>query len=424
MLPFLFIVLYLILVLLRPQEYPQWADSGIPLLPIALVAALLSWLVSRDKRFDAPHYLLLPLFLLTTCLSLVLSGWAGGATAQFTSFAPTVVVFVLMANVVNTRARVVVVMTVFVLCSFVLALHGVGQSSTGEGWTGMPLVDDGRIQYLGIFSDPNDLGMLFILCMPMAVYLGNRGGLMGLRRLFWWAGCLLLLYGVYLTNSRGAMLAIVAMTGVYVWQRRGPFTAVLLGVACLTALKLVPSRMQELDVQETSAMGRVDAWYEGMQMLISNPVFGVGTGRFTEYHYLTAHNSLILILAENGFVGFTIWFAMVGYCFWMMVRILRHAPELEDETEVLMWQRNRAIALTLLVSMGGFFACAFFLSRSYVILLYLLLALVVAHYSNARAEFPSLAPFELRRDLLRWPVLAALATVAFYLIVKVLIAMS
>lgn len=436
MLQFLFIALYLVLVLVRPQEYPQMVDSGVPLLPLALVSALLAWLASTRKRFDEPQYLLLPLFMLATCLSIAFNGWPGGAVEQFSLFAPSLVGFVVLANATSSPRRMLVVLGLFTACAALLAVHGMEQAAVGDGWTGMPLVDDGRIQYVGIFSDPNDLGMLFVICVPMALYLSSRGGLLGLRRLFWLGLAGLLLYGIYLTNSRGAMLALVAMAGAYLWLRRGPLTATMLAGGCLLVMRLVPSRLDQLDVGEQSASGRVDAWYEGMQMFIANPVYGVGTGRFTEYHHLTAHNSLILVLAENGFIGFVLWFAFLGYCFWMMARILRHPSPVEvdavgpeaamdaDAGLQLQWQRDRAIACTLLVSLVGFAATAFFLSRSYVILLYLLAAVVVAHSSGVRERFPSIPAFRLGRDLPRWVVLSALATVAFYLVLKILLAMS
>src|SRR3546814_8779604 len=94
------------------------------------------------------------------------------------------------------------------LCAVVLTILGIGQVGLGQGWTGMPTVQDGRIQYVGIFSDPNDLAMLFIMAVPMTLLMAGRGGLLGLRRVFWWAAALTLLYGVYLTNSRGAFLAV------------------------------------------------------------------------------------------------------------------------------------------------------------------------------------------------------------------------
>ncbi|MGY1521564.1 O-antigen ligase family protein [Luteimonas sp. A482] len=421
---YLFIIIYLILVLIRPQEYPGWPFPGVPFLPLALACALLAWMFSREKRFDAPQYPLIVMLLLATCLSVLVSGWPGGAIQQFSGFLATVVSFVLLANAVDTQRKVVATMAVFVLCAGVLALHGADQATTGEGWTGMGLVNDGRIQYVGIFSDPNDLGMLFVMCVPMAVYLGARGGMMGLRKLFWWSACLLLVYGIYLTHSRGALVAVIAMAGVYVLVRRGPVLAGMLGLVAVAGLQLMPNRMSDIDVQEESAAGRVDAWYEGMQLLISHPVFGVGTGRFTDYHHLTAHNSYVLVLAENGVVGFTIWLAFVGYCFWMMHRLLRHEPEFAEGEEQLAWDwwESRRLTLALLVSLTGFFTAAFFLSRSYVILLYLLAALVVAHFTVVRGMFPGVEGFSLKQNLLRWPVIAAAATIGLYLMVKVLLA--
>jgi putative inorganic carbon (hco3(-)) transporter len=423
-LPFLFITLYLLLVLLRPQDYPQFAGLGVPILPLALMAAAGAWIFSREKRFDAPQYLLLVMFYLSTCLSLIVFGWFGGAQQQFAEFLPTVIAFVLLANAVDTPARTRKTMALFVLCACVMAVHGIDQSIDGVGWTGQETVMDGRIQYVGIFSDPNDLGMLFVMSMPMALYLGTRGGLMGLRRLFWFAACALLFYGIYLTNSRGALLSVVTMTAAYLWIRKGPVFGGVLAAGALVMLKLMPSRLDELDVSESSASGRVDAWYEGMQMFIWKPLFGVGTGRFTDYHHLTAHNSIILVLAENGIIGFLFWFVFVGYCFWMMARLIRHDPELQDEADADDWAEARAKAIALMVALTGFFTAAFFLSRSYVILLYLLAALVVAHFSNVRERFPSVKGMRLSNDLVRWAILTPAAVVAFYLILKVLLAMG
>lgn len=422
---FVLIMVYLLLVLIRPQEYPQWPLAGVPLLPLALVLGLGVWLLSRNKRFDAPQYLLLLAFLAVTCLSVLLTGWSGGALQQFSEFAAIVVSFFLLANALDSRERVVAAMAVFTLSASVLALHGAGQAATGVGWTGAELVGDGRIQYLGIFSDPNDLGMLFVLCMPMAAYLGSRGGLMGLRRLFWWSLCLLLLYGVYLTHSRGALLSVIAMIGIWVLVHRGVFAAGTLAGAALVGLLLMPSRVSEIDVQEESALGRVEAWYEGLLMFQSSPVFGVGTGRFTEYHYLTAHNSLVLVLAENGIVGLTVWLAFVGYCFWMMVRILRHDPGYVEgeEEQAWEWYEDWRIALTLLASLVGSFTAAFFLSRSYVILLYLLAAVVVAHFCGVRDRHPQLPALELREHLGRWPVIGVATAAGLFVVVKVLLAL-
>lgn len=419
---FLFIILYLVLVLIRPQEYPALVHAHLPLLPIVLIVAVLCWLGSRHKSFAAPQYLLLPAFLLVMMLSEIVNGWAGGMLSELVEFGPVMVAFFLLANATISTGRVVLVMAIFVLCAMVLAVHGIEQVHTGVGWTGVPLIQDGRIQYVGIFNDPNDLGMLFVFTLPMAVYLSSRGGWFGLGRLFWLTTAALLLYGIYLTDSRGALLAVALVVGVYLWRRRGMLTAVLLGSGGLAGMMLLPSRLQDLSPDEASASGRVDAWYEGFQMFKSHPLFGVGAGNFTDYNYLTAHNSFVLVLAETGFIGFTLWLGFVGYCFWMMLTILRHKPQLADARAAVTWGTERAIALTLLLSLSGCIATAFFLSRSYAIVLYLLAALVVAVYANARRQFPSLPEFNLGHDLPRLVSSAVVAVIMLYAVVRILLA--
>lgn len=416
------ILLYLVLTIVRPQDYMP-ALVGVPLLPVVLVLAFLAWIVSSAKTYTAPQLVILPAFLLVLMVSQVANGWSGGALDELEKFGPTVIAFFVLAACCTNPRRVTVTMTVFVLCSMLLALHGVEQARTGVGWTGMVIGEGHRIQYVGIFNDPNDLGLLFATAVPMAVFLASRSQL--LSRLFWRAGTLLLIYGTYLTNSRGAMLAVLVVAGIYIWHRRGAFIAGSLGVIGLLCLRLLSSRMDDLDAGEESAAGRVDAWYSGMHMFMSHPLFGVGGGNFTEYNDLTAHNSFVLVLAETGFIGFVLWLAFVGYCFWMMLAMRRYKPAADmDPEQAKGWPQEQAIALTLLLSLSGMFTAAFFLSRSYMIVLYLLAAVVTGHYIGAQERYPGLPAFRLSAQWWRW-VPAAMGSVAgLYVLVAVLLRTS
>lgn len=408
------ILLYVVLTIVRPQDYLPGL-TGVPLLPVVLGLAFLSWLFSSAKTFAAPQFLLLPAFLVTLMISQVTNGWSGGALDELERFGPAVIAFFVFAAGCTTQRHVVTAMKVFVLCAVLLALHGVGQAQTGVGWTGMPLGDEGRIQYVGIFNDPNDLGLLFVATLPMACFLANRSHFIG--KLLWYAGAALLLYGVYLTNSRGALLAVLVVAGGYVWYRRGLFTAASLGAVGLVVMQLLSSRMQELDAGEESANGRVEAWYEGLHMFLSNPVFGVGAGNFTEYNELTAHNSFVLVLAETGFVGYFLWLAFVGYSFWMMLGVLRYEPPVSTvET-----QSEKRMALTLLLSLCGLFAAAFFLSRSYMIVLYLIAAMVTGYYVGARQREPGLPAFSLAEGWWRWVPASMGSITALYVLAAILL---
>ncbi len=408
------ILLYVSLVIIRPQDYLA-SLAGIPLLPAVEGLSLLAWALSRGKDFRAPQFPLIIVFQVALVMSEIAAGWLGGAVEQLAEFSTVIVAFVVLATAVSvSRRRLATAMAVLALCACVLALHGIDQKHYGIGWTGMGLSEGGRIQYVGIFNDPNDLGLLFVTALPMTIYLHSLSGF--LMRLFWLAAAGLLVYGIYLTNSRGAMLALLVEGGVYIWMRRGMVVAGALGVIGLGAMRLLSSRMDELDAGEDSAAGRVDAWYEGLHMFTSHPLFGVGAGNFTDYNYLTAHNSFILVLAETGFFGYVTWLAFVGYSFLMMWQILRYQPDEEVlAREDVDWPGEQAIARTLLLSLCGLFAAAFFLSRSYTIILYLTLAIVVGAYMGVRRRVPELPPLRLADSWWKW-IPAALASIAFFFV--------
>jgi putative inorganic carbon (HCO3(-)) transporter len=446
---YVLVLVFVFLVLIRPQDYPVWAGAqGLPLQPAALLGAAGLWAMSRHRSLGAPQYLLVVLFMLALMLSWVANGWATGVMMVLERFGPVVVAFVMLAQAVHTRERVVGMMGMFTICACVLALHGIEQAQTGIGWTGTGLSQGTRIQYVGIFNDPNDLGMLFVMCLPMAMYLRGRTHASALGRLFWLAVAGILVYGIYLTNSRGTLLALIGLFGVHVWLRRGMLVAGVLGVCSLGLVMLLPSRLQELDVSEASAMGRVEAWYHGLQLFISSPVLGIGPGGYSDGYGLTAHNSLLLVLAEAGIVGFTLYLAILGYTLRMLLATQRgwagaaagpqdyaggpqdwEEPLAVEDAEELQareadMQEDRAIARTLLLSFCGLMITAFFLSRSYVVLPYMLLALITAQYSRMQLAQPELPRFSLVDDALRWPLLSLVSVVALYVIVKILLVIA
>jgi len=412
---------YLVLTIIRPQDYMPGL-VGVPILPVVLILAFAQWLGSAGKNLSAPQFVILPIFLLVMLLSDAANDWLGGALEQLEKFGPTVIAFFVLATAVSTsRKRVVITFAVFTLCAMVLALHGVDQFNNGVGWTGMGLSEDRRIQYVGIFNDPNDLGLLFVTTLPMALYLSARGGFLG--RVFWFASAALLLYGIYLTNSRGAFLAVMVIAAVYLWRKRGLLTSLALSGVGMMGLLLIPTRAQDISVDEDSAFGRIDAWYEGLHMFLSHPLLGVGAGNFTDYNDLTAHNSFVLVIAETGFLGYILWLAFVGYSFLMMLRVLRYqvavpgqatvpVEKADDASLSVDWERERNIALTLLLALCGMFAAAFFLSRSYTVVMYLLIAIVAGDFVRVRASVPGMRGFSLVSGGWWW-VPVALGSIAF-----------
>src|SRR5690606_29669810 len=86
----LFLLTWLGLVLIRPQEYPALLDMGIPILPIAMLGALGTWFISSSRRpLAQPTYPLFAVFIVVAMLTMVVNGWAGGAVTRLLALLPS-----------------------------------------------------------------------------------------------------------------------------------------------------------------------------------------------------------------------------------------------------------------------------------------------------------------------------------------------
>ena len=98
-------------------------------------------------------------------------------------------------------------------------------------------------------------------------------------------------------------------------------------------------------------------------MLKMHPLTGVGHNQYLEHHIRVAHNSFVETFAELGLLGA---FCFVGMFYWYF-KGLRSLPS--DTPEAASWRR----ALT--ASAVGVLTCGWFLSRQYVPIFYVLIAL-------------------------------------------------
>lgn len=415
--PLFFLLVYLAVLYVRPHEYVPGL-MGVPILPICLILALVLWLGRQAKDFSAPQFKLIPVLTVLMAWSVLMSGWLTGAIAVFTEFYPVVLLFFMLATTVDSIAKLKQVFMVLSVSMVIIAAHCIDQAQTedGIGWTGAKMIDE-RVAYLGFLSDPNDLSMAFVMILPMVLYLAKHAGLV--FKLAWWAVALVILNALMLANSRGAILSVAAMLLQFGILRFGLMRSMVVGpILLLPILIFGPSRMSEMSADEESAEGRIDAWHEGFQMLIHHPIFGVGKGMFTEYNHLTAHNSFVLAMAELGMVGYFVWFSNVVLSWMMVSRVqktsapLVHQPTEQDLAQAALkpkvyghlpgpkphpndgasWEDIQEASRTLWYGLTGALVSIFFLSRSYVPILYTHIALIVAMHHLACLKHPAMGP--------------------------------
>lgn len=421
---FFYLLAYLAVLFVRPHEFGD-SPWSFPVVSGLLGVSLLLWLFLQDKRMEAPQFKLMPLILLMCVVSVVFAkAWFGGGWVAFTEFAPVVVLFYIVATSVTDFKRLYAVFTVMALSAAAICAHGVVQFLDGRAWSpAVPI--QGRITYLGFLNDPNDLSMFLLMVLPLVLLLARRSGF-----LMTWvyrgiaAG---MLYNVYLCNSRGSVLALGVMLLMWGVRRYGWWKSlVVVPIFLIPLVALAPSRMAEMDASEDSAEGRIEAWYEGFQMMRDRPLLGVGKSQFDDIHGLTAHNSYILAAAELGFIGYFFWLANLLFTWMMLRRIDALAPDPKDTSDAAThWSQLHAASRALWVGYVGGLVCAFFLSRSYVVGLYLHIALVVALYQMGRLARPNDLPaFKLSAYLGRLFIFAAISLFGLWLVTRILLAFT
>lgn len=418
--PYFYLLAYLTVLYIRPHEFVP-GFIGLPILPVLLLSAFLFWLLRQPKKFEAPQFWLLPVIMVLMSLSVAFTGWLGGGLNVLSDFAPVVMLFYMIATSTDSLQRMRQIFLVLSACITVIAWHGIDQSAKGIGWTGAELSQGTRITYLGFLNDPNDLAMALVMVMPMTLHLARHLGL--LMRLASYAAAGSIAYAVYLTNSRGSVLALGAMLFVYGILRYGIVKSVIvLPILAAPLLALGPSRMSDMSADEASAEGRIEAWYEGVQLLMMRPLFGVGKGQFAEHHGLTAHNSFVLAFAELGLIGYFFWLANV-FISWLMLQRLVLTPPATGASpeEASQWEIIREHARTLWYGYTGGLVAAFFLSRSYVVILYIHIALIVALYQIARVQRPDFAPITFAERKGQLLMLCLGSVIGLWLLTRVLL---
>lgn len=398
-------LIFLVLVFLRPVEIfiPDLAAIYRPMMVLSLVTLLTAAVAALRAGVLTQHRQYIG----------VLFGFVGAIIASnlamnyFSGVLDSVVVFsfpllVILSTICSVTSvnRLRAICIVLVLCSVAMSIEGIAayhrgfmvdqlvlaqhgseeDEATGAESNDIPADDTSgavlwRVRNLGFLSDPNDLAQMLVVAIPMLIGLFVRG------RWFFNAALLLpafgsLLYTIYLTHSRGALFGLAAALSMMFYRTIGLVrTGLLLGMGAVLASALNFSGGRDISFGEESAAIRIDAWSSGLEMLRAHPLTGIGFGMFTDFHYATAHNSLVLCFAELGLIGYLFWLGLLVLAFRILSRAVSHSPPESDEAR---WAR------ILRASLVGFLACAVFLSRTYQPTLFLLLGLCAPCYFLAR----------------------------------------
>ncbi len=279
----------------------------------SLAALVGSWLLYNRRLTigGLPGTLIIVLFALVG-FSSVWSFWPKYTFDTFTDGLKYLAVFFIIANVVDSEARLATLIRVLALASSIPAFGAIWSHAHGEH-----LVEGDRAGWIGIFANPNDLAYHLVVGVAMILAAANAAHSRR-RKILWWSLLAPVFYGILLTQSRGGMLAscVVCLFWALRSVKRAP---VILGAACIAAVLVFISpnnpwsrRTAEATAygEDVSARGRIDAWRTGINIAKERPLTGVGAGAFMiawpEFApgdagmVRTQHNTFIQLLSELG----------------------------------------------------------------------------------------------------------------------------
>jgi O-antigen ligase len=281
-------------------------------------------------------------------ISIPLGFWPGGSVNTFFNVvAKSLVVFLLIASVVDTPRRLKTLIAWMVACGTVAALHAVQQylsgalDAKGERITGYesPLA-----------SNPNDLAL------TMNILLGLGLGLLPLvrdrsRRLLLLGAMALLLAGVVASFSRGGFVTlgvVGVMWAIQAARTRGlralaavALVAAVLAVAAPSAYVNRLSTMFDAEADPTGSAGeRWEVMKTALGYIAEQPVFGLGLGNSIHVTVMRGgparevHNAYLKTGAELGLLGMTIYTLFVGSAYMTARTVRRRLARRRDGVEL------------------------------------------------------------------------------------------
>lgn len=382
----------------------------------------------------SPLYLLVAIYFVTQLVSLAVAADTGVGWADVTETGKDIVFLVVVTALLSaTRqygqvARAVVLATTAlagltivneVLLDDVSAFAGFAQIPLPVQ-TGIPIA-----RHSGPQADPNFWARTLLLFIPLALSLGaaardRRWPRTSLATGWGWVLAVgVLTVGVYLTQSRGALVALVLILGVWVLLsgRRYRRPVLLLSPVVVVVLLLVPgvgSRLMTLQglgdarsaVGDASLVERVALQEVGLAIVTANPGLGVGAGNFDRVFdefsststvqprgvdgAYAAHNLYLELLSEGGVVGLTGWLVLYGGALLLSVRAFLLTPP--DGTSAT--SRIRWLALGAGAGLLGWAVASVFLHLTHfrVLMVPLALVAVLDQHARERARVARRAP--------------------------------
>ncbi len=287
---FLFTLIYTVLSHLSPEA----------LIPSLAPYRIMLWLAVGATVFSIPSlalhstlwrsrqiYLMLG-FVVAVPLSRLAHGWLGGIYPAFSEFMVVAIVFFLVVASVNTLGKLQMLSGALILSALFLlsqSLYGYYTDGVSSPYVIEQLIEkpDGeiidqfpRLRSVGFLEDPNDFAQ-FLLVSGSLLMLAWKPKHRIHNFIFVVTPAAYMLYGIYATNSRGALFGLAVLLALALEKRVSRKTSLVLTSALLGGFIIAQAAgPRAISFSDASGAGRVEAWGTGISMLEHSPLFRGG----------------------------------------------------------------------------------------------------------------------------------------------------
>ncbi len=366
---------------MNPHKLTWGFASNMPFAQFVAVATLCGLVFTKEK-YPLPRVrevYLLVLFSLTMFLSTMFAYYPDAAWEQFDKvWKILLMTFVTISLFQEPKKLRILVWVIALSVGFFGVKGGIFTLKTG-----------GAHMVLGpptTFMEGNtEIGMALNMILPLLVCL-RREVVRVWARTSLAAMIGLTIVAIVGTYSRGAFLGLLVVMMILFVKSRGKIVAaVVLAITIPLVGSMLPerwfNRMHTIETYEndSSAMGRVEAWKVAIAMGKDRPLLGYGFRPFNKemferYGYnggRDAHSIFFQVLAEHGITGLVLYAGIIISSVVSLSRLVR-VSQMKPE---LGWVYNYVQMLQ--ASLAGYLVCGAFLSMSYFDLFYHLLAIII-----------------------------------------------
>ena len=303
---------------------------------VAVAAMIVDRLLSkRSLTLPWPQGYALLGFVVVALLSGFGALWVRLALDSSIDLARFVVIYFVIVNTVDRRSRLEGLVATIALGSAIPALGAfLTNFEPGE-----------RLSWMGIFENPNDFAFAMVLAVPLAASLAGRRS--WLWRAAGWTLAPLFVATILATNSRGALLGLVAALAVLALRSRRTSFRVLFAVGLVAIVVFVGGfwdREQGFTdlTHDVTVMQRLQTIQAGLAMWADRPILGVGLGCSAigwplyappgswSPSWLHNHNTFVQVLSETGTLGFLLFGAALLITLAYLRQVRRAALALDD----------------------------------------------------------------------------------------------